>query len=74
MKQTIDLPEGMRKVEALIAIGLYKSRTENIKGRLKGLLSKYQVKPTHEIRGKLDEQVKGDLSEEVRKIREEEMY
>lgn len=74
MKQQIDIPKGMKEIEALIAIGLYKSRTENIKERLRDLLSKYHAKPIHEIRNKLDEQVKKSLSGEIIKIREEEMH
>jgi len=61
----------MKEIEALIAIGLYKSRTENIRESLKGLLSKYHVEPLHEIRDQLDEQVKKNLSGEIIKIRED---
>ncbi|MBE0478724.1 hypothetical protein IBX65_06360 [Candidatus Aerophobetes bacterium] len=74
MKQTIDLPEGMRKIDALIAVGLYKTRTQNIKENLKSLLSGYDVKPVYEVREKLNKQLKTRLSDEVRKIREEEMH
>ena len=74
MRQTIDLPEGVRKIDALIAVGLYKTRTQNIKETLKSILLGYHVKPIYEVRNKLNKQVKIRLSDEVRKTREEEMH
>ncbi len=74
MRQTLDIPEGMKEIEALVAIGLYKTRTENIRQSLRDLLAKQDVKPIYEVRERLDRYIKRDLSEEIRKIREEEMH
>jgi len=74
MRQRVDIPEGMKEIEILVAIGLYKTRTENIRESLKDLLSTSCVKPIYEVREQLNEQIKRDLSEEVRKIRKEEMH
>lgn len=74
MRQTLDIPKGMKEVEAQVAIGLYKARTENIRQSLRDLLTKQDVKPIYEVRERLDRYVKRDLSEEVRKIREGEMH
>jgi len=74
VKRQVYIPEGMKEIEALIAIGLYKTKTESIRESLKDLLSKYHVKPIHEIRNQLDKQVKKSLSGEIIKIREEEMH
>jgi len=70
VRQRLDIPEGMKEVEALVAIRLYKTRTENIRESLKDLLPKHHIKSIYEVRAQLDEEIKRDLNEEVRKIRD----
>jgi len=74
MRQRLDIPKGMKEIEALVAIGLYKTRTENIRQSLRDLFAKQDVKPIYEVREHLDRYVKRGLSEEIRKVREEEMH
>ena len=65
------------EVEMLIAVGLYKTQSETMKGYLRKLALRYagSVEPLQEVRKRLDEKL-GDkhLSDVVKQLREEETH
>lgn len=64
------------KVELLIALGLYKAKSETIKDRLRKLSSRYKITMSlQELREDLDRKLgEKSLSQAVVKMREEEMH
>ncbi|MFQ6117785.1 MAG: hypothetical protein ACE5LQ_05915 [Candidatus Bipolaricaulia bacterium] len=69
--------EAQDEIEMLIAVGLYKTQSESMKGCLRRLTLRYagSVEPLQELRKRLDEKL-GDksLSDVIKQLREEEMH
>jgi Arc/MetJ-type ribon-helix-helix transcriptional regulator len=78
MQRTLDLPKGIeKKLDILIAVGLYKSKNEVIKTATRKLLGRYKnyIKPIDKVKEQLAMEIPADveLSEEIIKMRRKEM-
>jgi Arc/MetJ-type ribon-helix-helix transcriptional regulator len=79
MKLDYGLPEGVQKeLEVLIAMGLYKTKSETMKDYLRKLSGEYRshLRPIEEVRKMLGEEIPShvELSQEILDLRKRETH